>query len=235
MRPRSPIGPPRLRGLPDRGSDASRSRPIRTGPLDDVVRFGILPPAPMVLSRRFEVLHQVLSRWFSTKVSSGFGGLCLKQPHPFLNCEATPMIRIHCLSITAPHHLTGRHNDRPLLCDASCSTDMRAMLLPVTCDPGRPLPSFQPSSLSPDTAEVGPLRLRPCYLAQRSSRCMRPWLSSCLICPVRPCSPSPNASSTSRAMLCMSRPVPDTAPDDPMARGSRPSTKRRFSSPRIGG
>lgn len=235
MRPRSPIGPPRLRGLPDRGSDASRSRPMRTGRLDEVVRSGVLLVAPMVLPRRFQVLLQVLSRWLSTKVNSGFGGLCLKQPHPFLIHEAAPMTRIHCLSSTAPHRLTGRHTDRPLLCGASCSPDMRAMLLPVTRDPGRPLPSFRPSLLSPNTAEGCPARLLPCYLAQRCSRCMRPPLNAGPICHVRPCSPSPNASSTSRAMLCMSRPLPDMAPDDPMARGSRSSTKRCFSSPRIGG
>lgn len=207
---------------------------MRTGPLDDVVRFGILPTAPMVLSGRFQVLHQVLSRWFSTKVSSGFGGLCLKQPHPFLTGEATSMNRIHCTPLAATHRLTGRHTDRPLLCGASCSPPTLAMLLPVTRDPGRTLPSSKPSPLSPDTDEVGPAHLLPCNLAQRGPRCMRPWLSSCLVCPVRPCSPSPNASSTPRAPYG-SRPVPDTAPDDPMARGSRPSTKRRFSSPRIGG
>ncbi len=208
---------------------------MRTGPHDEVVRFGILPTAPMVLSGRFQVLHQVLSRWFSTKVSSGFGGLCLKQPHPFLTGEATPMNRIHCLQIAATHRLTGRHTDRPLLCGVSCLSDTRAILWPVTRDPGRPLPSFQPSLLPPDTAEAGPSRLLPCYLAKRCPRCMRPWLSSCLVCPVRPCSPSPNASSTSRAMLCMSRLVPKSAPDHPKARGSRPATKRRFISPRIGG
>ena len=208
---------------------------MRTGLLDDVVRSRILLVAPMVLSRRSQVLHQVLTRWFSTKVYSGFGGLCLKQPQPFLTSEATSLNRIHCQPIAATHRLTGRHTHRPLPCGASCSPDMRAMLLPVTRDTGRLLPSFRPSHLSPSATEVCRAPLLPCYVAQRGPGCVRPLLNAGPICPVRPCSPSPKASRTSRAMLCISRSVPGTAPDDPMARGSRPSTQRRFSSPRIGG